>query len=119
MNTALKTEEALMFAACLFAFTFLGMNWWWFIGCILLPDVGMLGYVHSNKTGAWTYNLLHHKGIAILVGLAGYLMANNWLVFAGLILFAHASMDRMFGYGLKYEKGFSFTHLGELGKDHS
>ncbi|HZJ19645.1 MAG TPA: DUF4260 family protein [Pricia sp.] len=24
-------------------------------------------------------------------------------------------MDRIFGYGLKYNKGFKFTHLGEIG----
>lgn len=29
--------------------------------------------------------------------------------------FPHAAMDRIFGYGLKYEKGFKYTHLGEIG----
>jgi len=115
MNTVLKTEEALIFVACLFAFTFLNMSWWWFIGCILLPDLGMIGYLFGNKTGVWTYNLFHHKGLAIVIALTGYLTHNNLLMFAGLILFAHASMDRMLGYGLKYERGFKFTHLGEIG----
>lgn len=36
------------------------------------------------------------------------------LLFAGIILFSHASMDRMLGFGLKYEKGFRYTHLGDL-----
>jgi hypothetical protein len=35
---------------------------------------------------------------------------------AGVILFSHSSMDRMFGYGLKYTKGFAYTHLGTIGK---
>nr|WP_227009131.1 DUF4260 family protein [Christiangramia fulva] len=35
---------------------------------------------------------------------------------AGIILFARSSFDRMPGYGLKYEKGYKFTHLGEIGK---
>jgi hypothetical protein len=33
----------------------------------------------------------------------------------GTILFIHIAMDRIFGYGLKYDKGFKFTHLGEIG----
>jgi len=33
----------------------------------------------------------------------------------GIILFSHASMDRIMGYGLKYDKGFKYTHLGEIG----
>lgn len=116
MKNLLKTEELLMFIACLFAFSLLNLNWWWFAGCILLPDTGMIGYIHNNKTGAWMYNLFHHKGIAAVIAASGYFLENDWIIFAGLILFAHASMDRMLGYGLKYEKGFRFTHLGEIGK---
>jgi hypothetical protein len=115
MNSLLKTEEVFMFGIGLFAFSFLGMSWWWFVGFIFLPDIGMVGYLHNNKTGAWLYNIFHHKGIAIAIGLIGYLLSNNWLIFTGIILFTHASMDRMLGYGLKYEKGFKFTHLGEIG----
>lgn len=31
-------------------------------------------------------------------------------------LFSHSAMDRIFGYGLKHENGFKFTHLREIGK---
>ena len=116
MNTTLKLEETAIFGACLFLFTFLDMNWWWFIACILLPDIGMIGYLNGNKTGAFMYNLFHHKGVALIVAAVGFSLNNNWLLFAGLILFAHSAMDRVLGYGLKYEKGFKFTHLGEIGK---
>ncbi|HEY0262180.1 MAG TPA: DUF4260 family protein [Chitinophagales bacterium] len=33
------------------------------------------------------------------------------------MMFGHSSMDRFFGYGLKTEEGFKFTHLGKIGKD--
>jgi hypothetical protein len=33
---------------------------------------------------------------------------------AGVILFGHSSMDRIFGYGLKYSDSFQHTHLGML-----
>ena len=32
----------------------------------------------------------------------------------GIILFGHASMDRIFGYGLKFSDNFKHTHLGNL-----
>ena len=111
MNALLKAEEAAMFAAGLFAFSLLEMSWWWFAAFILLPDIGMIGYFHNPRTGAWSYNLFHHKGIALSIILTGYLIHNNWVLFIGIILFTHASMDRIFGYGLKHEKGFKFTHL--------
>jgi hypothetical protein len=74
----------------------------------------MIGYLVNTKTGAFFYNLFHHKGIAIVVYLAGIYFKNNAIQLAGIILFSHSSMDRIFGYGLKYDTGFKFTHLGDM-----
>lgn len=114
MNALLKIEEAFLFIASLLIYPYLNISWWWFAGCILLPDIGMVGYLIGNKAGAYTYNLIHHKGVAVVVAFCGFCFSSQWLLFAGLILFAHSSMDRMLGYGLKFEKGFKFTHLKEL-----
>ena len=76
----------------------------------------MVGYIHNARTGARLYNLVHHRALAVVVWLAGYFAGNIAIEFTGLILFSHATMDRMLGYGLKYESGFRFTHLGEVGK---
>jgi hypothetical protein len=116
MNSLLKLEEAVLFIACIIVFPQLGLSWWWFAGCILLPDIGMVGYAMNPKTGAYLYNFLHHKAVATVIGLSGILTGNTWLEFTGLILFAHACMDRMLGYGLKYEEGFRSTHLGQIGR---
>lgn len=35
---------------------------------------------------------------------------------AGAILFAHSSLDRILGYGLKHFDSFRNTHLGTIGK---
>lgn len=119
MKILLKIEEAMMFLLALFFFHHLDLSWWWFIGCILLPDLGMIGYLFNAKAGAFLYNLFHHKGVAVVIGIAGFYLQHVPLEFTGIILFAHAAMDRMFGYGLKYEQGFRFTHLGIIGKEHS
>jgi hypothetical protein len=117
MKKLLQIEELFLFAACLYFYPCLGLSWWWFVAFILLPDVGMLGYLANAKTGAVVYNLFHHRGIALIVFFGGLLTSSVWTEFAGLILFAHASMDRMLGYGLKYAKGFRYTHLGIVGHD--
>jgi hypothetical protein len=46
----------------------------------------------------------------------GIYLSNELIQLCGIILFSHAAFDRVLGYGLKYEKGFKFTHLGEIGK---
>jgi hypothetical protein len=116
MKNLIKLEEAALFAISLYGFSLLPYAWWWFAVLILAPDLSMLGYLAGNKAGAWAYNLLHHRAVAVVVYVLGLYFAETTLQLAGIVLFAHIAMDRFFGYGLKYEKGFTFTHLGEIGK---
>jgi len=115
MNTTLKLEELALFLLGIFLFAQLPFAWWWFLVLILTPDIGMIGYLFGNKSGAFTYNLFHHRGTAIACYLIGIYTQSEITQLIGIILFSHAAMDRLFGYGLKYEKGFKFTHLGEIG----
>lgn len=114
MKNLLKLEELVMFLFSIFLFSFLDYPWWIYLLLILTPDIGMIGYAVNTRIGALTYNLFHHKGIAILVGFLGYWWSIPELQLAGIILFGHASMDRIFGYGLKFPDNFKHTHLGQL-----
>src|SRR5688572_8757943 len=116
MRTLIKWEETMMLALGLFLFAQLGYSWWWFPLLILSPDIGMLGYLFGDRTGALAYNLFHHKGLALAIYLAGSYFSIPLCPLIGTILFSHASLDRAFGYGLKYNNGFRYTHLGEIGK---
>ncbi|WP_072995386.1 DUF4260 domain-containing protein [Pseudozobellia thermophila] len=116
MKNSLKLEELAMFGLGIYLFAMLPYAWWWFLALLLAPDIGMVGYLFGNRIGALVYNLFHHKAIAIAIYvLASYFSRPEWQL-VGIILFSHSAMDRMFGYGLKYDKGFKFTHLGEIGK---
>lgn len=77
----------------------------------------MLGYVVNTKIGAISYNLFHHKGVALAVAAIGFYTLSDWTLFAGIILFGHSAMDRFMGYGLKYPDNFKHTHLGYIGKE--
>ncbi|WP_304142673.1 DUF4260 domain-containing protein [Mesoflavibacter zeaxanthinifaciens] len=114
MKSVLKLEELLQFALGIYLFSTLSYTWWWFLVLILLPDIGMLGYLINTKTGALTYNVFHHKGLAILIFLVGIYFEIEVVQLTGIILFSHASLDRIFGYGLKYADHFKNTHLGSL-----
>lgn len=116
MGAILKLEELAMFVLGVLAFNQLDFAWWWFLVFILAPDIGMLGYVINAKIGGIIYNVFHHKGLAIVFYLVGLCFQNDSLQFIGVILFSHASLDRVFGYGLKYLDAFKHTHLGKIGK---
>lgn len=117
MKTILKAEELSMFVLSIILFSQLDYAWWWFLVLILFPDIGMLGYLVNTKLGALTYNILHHKGIALLLYFIGIYFEIELLKLTGIILFGHASMDRIFGYGLKFGDAFKHTHLGYIGKN--
>lgn len=90
-------------------------SWWWFAVLLLVPDLFMVGYLANTRVGAATYNLGH-----TLVG-PGLLLGWAWLdgpvlaLALGSVWLAHVGMDRLFGYGLKYEDDFKHTHLGWIG----
>lgn len=117
MKTVLKIEELAQFILGIVLFSLLDFSGWWFPALILIPDIGMLGYLINSRIGAATYNIFHHKGIAIGVMLAGYYLSMPILSLVGIILFSHSAMDRMFGYGLKFADSFNNTHLGTIGKN--
>lgn len=115
MTNLIKMEEAGLFLLSVVLFAETGFQWWWFPVLILVPDVSMIGYVLNNKIGAVFYNLFHHRGLGIAAYLIGLYIDSSVLQLGGIILFGHSSMDRMFGYGLKYPDSFQHTHLGWIG----
>jgi hypothetical protein len=116
MKLVLKLEELAMFLACNFSLHLIHAEWWWFVVMFIGPDISMLGYMFNNKIGAFSYNLFHHKGIGLVVLFFGFFYKIWLMQVIGTIIFGHASLDRFVGFGLKFENGFKFTHLGEIGK---
>ena len=116
MNQLIKLEELGQFLFAVFLFNQLDYPWWVFLACILLPDLSMLGYLINTKIGAWVYNFFQHKLLGLLVLMVGIWYEHDLLSVTGVVLFAHAAMDRVFGYGLKFQDDFKHTHLGWIKK---
>jgi hypothetical protein len=116
MKTLIKIEELFLALLAFYLFLAFGFAWWWFFVLLLAPDISMLGYIFGPKAGAWTYNAVHFKAVAVAVFILGGYVHIAWLQAAGLIILAHSSLDRVLGYGLKYADAFQHTHLGWIGR---
>ncbi|MBP1839148.1 DUF4260 domain-containing protein [Formosa algae] len=116
MKTVLKLEDIALFGISIWLFSLLSFSWWWYLVLFFLPDLGCIGYIFNTKIGALFYNVLHHKGVAILLFSAGSYFTIESLQLAGVVMFGHAAFDRVCGYGLKYNDSFKHTHLGYIGK---
>jgi hypothetical protein len=116
MKNLLRWEEVATFGLAIYLNSFLPFAGWVFWAWFLAPDLGMLGYAFNPRVGAFTYNILHHKGIAIALYLSGFFLAVPEITLAGVVLFGHSSFDRIVGYGLKFSDNFKNTHLGWIGK---
>ena len=117
MKTLIRLEEVAAFLFSVFLFASLDYPWWYFPVLLFVPDISIAAYLAGPRVGAWVYNLVHHRGLALIYYVAGIAFSIPMLALVGIILFAHSSLDRVFGYGLKYLDGFASTHLGQIGGD--
>jgi hypothetical protein len=115
MKTMIRLEELGLFLFSIYLFSLLRHPWWYFPVLLFVPDLSMLGYLAGPRFGALAYNFVHHRALALLCYVAGIWLAIPWLSLGGAILFAHSSLDRALGYGLKSRDGFTHTHLGNIG----
>jgi hypothetical protein len=118
MSTVIKIEEAAITAVSIYFLSKynLGLPVWIWVLLFFSPDISILGYLVNAKIGAFSYNLFHHRAIALALAATGFFIHADILTATGLLLFAHSSFDRMMGYGLKFTDDFKHTHLGWMGK---
>lgn len=113
----LRLEAAAILTLSSIAYFQHSSDWQLFALLFLLPDLAILGYLASNKTGAILYNITHSLvGPALYLGTSWLMLKSELGISIGLIWFAHVGFDRMLGYGLKYTSGFKHTHLGIIGR---
>ena len=114
MKKLIQSEEVMIVALSIYLFSLLNQPWWLFLVLLLVPDIFMLGYIIDTKIGAIIYNIGHHRGISVAIFLLGMVLQLNVVSLIGVILFAHSSMDRIFGYGLKFSDAFTHTHMDNI-----
>lgn len=116
VRIVLRLEGLCVLIAASVAYSKFGLGWGIFALFFLTPDLSFLGYLAGPKVGAITYNSAHSYVGAIACLVAGFLLSKPAILCIGIIWCAHIGFDRALGYGLKYSTGFSFTHLGRIGR---
>ncbi len=91
-------------------------SWWLFAILFLAPDVSFLAYLLDAKAGGAVYNAAHSYLAPAALMAGGFALGSPLMLSIAVIWLAHIGFDRALGYGLKYSAGFSFTHLGRIGR---
>lgn len=112
----LRIEGFFVLLAALFFYSKLAFGWGTFALFFLVPDISFLGYLAGSRLGAFSYNFAHSYVGPIVCALTGIFFNSSILICVSTIWFAHIGFDRALGYGLKYSKGFHYTHLGVIGR---
>ena len=111
----LRLEGLALFASMVLVYALWGGSWWVFVLLLLLPDISLAAYLAGPGTGAIVYNAAHSTVLPAALAALGLTVGPPMMVSLAIIWLAHIGMDRAVGYGLKYEAGFGFTHLGRIG----
>jgi hypothetical protein len=112
----LRIEGAALVAGALLAFAATGEAWWLLPATVLLPDLTMIGYAGGPRLGSYLYNAGHSTLLPAAVAAIGWWQDSSLVLALGVIWLAHVGLDRLIGYGLKYDDDFRHTHLGRIGR---
>jgi hypothetical protein len=116
LRAVLRLEGVAILVLSVLIYRQTGAGWWQFALLFLVPDLSFLGYLAGPRNGALAYNCAHSLiGPLVLAASAQATGHAEFVPFAA-IWTAHVGFDRMLGYGLKYGRGFGYTHLGRIGR---
>ncbi|MCA6109535.1 DUF4260 domain-containing protein [Bradyrhizobium cenepequi] len=112
----LRLEGLTLFVGMTLLYAVWGGSWWVYAVLFLAPDLSFAGYVVGPNEGAIIYNAAHSYMAPVSLMTAGFATAEPLVLSIAMIWLAHIGIDRALGYGLKYQAGFGFTHMGRIGK---
>ena len=112
----LRLEGVVLFAGMTLLYGLWEGSWWIYAILFLAPDLSFAAYLGGPKVGAIVYNAAHSYLAPVALMTTGLAIASPLVLSLAMIWLAHIGIDRALGYGLKYQAGFAFTHLGKIGK---
>jgi uncharacterized protein DUF4260 len=112
----LRLEGLTLFVGMTLLYADWGGSWWVYAALFLAPDLSFAGYVLGPREGAVIYNAAHSYMAPMSLMTAGFATTEPLVLSIAMIWLAHIGIDRALGYGLKYQAGFGFTHMGRIGK---
>ena len=117
VKTLLRLEGLTLMVGMVVLYATWDGSWWVFAVLFFVPDLSFLAYLAGPTTGAIVYNIAHSYMAPVALMTLGFGLAAPLTLSIAMIWLAHIGFDRALGYGLKYAAGFSFTHLGRIGRN--
>ncbi len=112
----LRLEGVVLFAGMTLLYGVWDGSWWVYGILFLVPDLSFAAYLAGPRAGVIVYNAAHSYLAPVGLMTIGFALAAPLTLSLAMIWLAHIGIDRALGYGLKYQAGFAFTHLGRIGK---
>jgi Domain of unknown function (DUF4260) len=116
LRTLLRLEGLTLFLGMTLLYAVWGGAWWIYLILFLVPDLSFAAYLAGPKVGAIIYNAAHSYMAPMTLMVTGLGIESPLTLSIAMIWLAHIGFDRALGYGLKYAKGFGYTHLGRIGR---
>jgi hypothetical protein len=116
VNILLRLEGLALFIGMTLLYGIWDGSWWVYVILFLVPDISFAAYLAGPKFGALVYNAAHSYLGPMALMTTGFASGEPLTLSIAMIWLAHIGIDRALGFGLKYEAGFAFTHLGRIGK---
>ena len=116
LRTMLRLEGLALFLGMTLLYWVWDGSWWIYAALFLAPDLSFAAYFFGSRFGAMVYNAAHTYMVPMALMTVGFATAEPLVLSIAMIWLAHIGFDRALGYGLKYSTGFTFTHLGRIGK---
>jgi hypothetical protein len=116
LRTLLRLEGLTLFVGMTLLYAIWEGSWWVYAILFLAPDISFAAYLAGPRPGAVIYNAAHSYMAPVALMTTGFATSSPLVLSLAMIWLAHIGIDRALGYGLKYSRGFGFTHLGRIGK---
>ncbi|MBR0872797.1 DUF4260 domain-containing protein [Bradyrhizobium tropiciagri] len=116
VRSLLRLEGLALFLGMTMLYGIWDGSWLVYVVLFLAPDLSFAAYLAGPRFGAIVYNAAHAYLAPMALMTIGFASAEPLVLSIAMIWLAHIGLDRALGYGLKYEKGFGYTHLGRIGK---
>ncbi|MBS0184887.1 MAG: DUF4260 domain-containing protein [Proteobacteria bacterium] len=113
LRILLRLEGLAVFCTMLMAYRYFDYSWKTFFFLFLFPDISFTGYLFGKTPGAFAYNTFHSYIFPLILGILCWQFEPHFF-YIPLIWGAYIGFDRSLGFGLKYSKGFKYTHLGMI-----
>ena len=117
LRTLLRLEGLTLFLGMTVVYAVWGGSWWVYAVLFLVPDLSFAAYLAGPRIGAIVYNAAHSYMAPVTLMTLGFGFEAPLTLSIAMIWLAHIGFDRALAYGLKYQAGFAFTHLGRIGRN--